>query len=105
MSQRNDPVRTERELAWTGDAVLSLFAREWILRHHGRLDSALFAALTCNSFLSALGNPTRVEAGIGALYREQGLEAATRWMQEHLVPLFEKQQRNRDRVERGKMEK
>jgi hypothetical protein len=47
--------------------------------------------MTSNDFLSAFGNPTRVEASIGNLYLEGGLESAFGWMDENLVPLFRKQ--------------
>jgi hypothetical protein len=47
--------------------------------------------MTSNDFLSAFGNPTRVEASIGRLYQEQGLEAAFAWMDANLVPMFRKQ--------------
>jgi hypothetical protein len=60
-----DPVRREREEAWIGDAVLSLFARNWILASSGSMDAALFAAMTSNQFLSTIGNPTTVESRIG----------------------------------------
>ena len=98
MSQASDdPVRRERELAWVGDAVLGLFAREWILRTYGRMDSEWFAGMTSNQFLSCFGNPTAVEAKIGKLYQEAGIQAAFDHMEREFVPLFLKQQRNRDR--------
>ncbi len=81
----------EREAAWIGDAVLALFARQFVLRERGEMDGDWFTRLTSNEFLSATGNPTRVEASIGRLYREQGLDAAFAWMDAHLVPLFRKQ--------------
>jgi hypothetical protein len=55
------------------------------------MDGEWFMKMTSNDFLSAFGNPTRVEASIGRLYQEQGLEAAFAWMDEHLVPVFRKQ--------------
>ena len=95
--ESEDPVRRERELAWIGDAVLALFARQWILRHYGRMDSDLFAGMTSNQFLSCIGNPTAVEAKIGSLFRTSGLEGAFEYLEKEVVPLFLKQQRNRDR--------
>ena len=59
------------------------------------MDGEWFTRLTSNDFLSAFGNPTRVEASIGKLYQENGLEAAFGWMDENLVPLFRKQMANK----------
>ena len=59
------------------------------------MDGEWFTRLTSNDFLSAFGNPTRVEASIGKLYQENGLEAAFAWMDENLVPLFRKQIANK----------
>ena len=87
----------EREEAWVGDAVLALYAREWILRGRGELDGEMFIRFTSNGFLRALGNPTRVEAEIGVVYRERGLEAAFAHIQEKLLPVFERQEKVRER--------
>ena len=81
----------EREFAWIGDAVLALFARSWVLLERGSMDGEWFTRLTSNDFLSAFGNPTRVEASIGKLYLEDGLGAAFAWMDTELIPLFRKQ--------------
>lgn len=85
----------KREKAWVGDAELSLFAREWILR-----DSALksadrneaFIRMTSNKFLSSVGEPTAMEAEIGRIYEAEGLTAAFQHIEETFVPLFKKQQ-------------
>lgn len=90
-----DSVRMEREQAWIGDAVLSLFARQYILDTTGTMDPAEFTALTCNSFLSAFGPPTRVESRIGQLYQQQGLAAAFSFIEQEFLPLYLKQKRNR----------
>lgn len=95
MSRKDEELRDERESAWIGDAVLALFARQYVLRERGSMDGEWFTRLTSNDFLSAFGNPTRVEASIGRLYREAGLQAAFDWMDAHLVPLFRKQIGNR----------
>ena len=92
-----DEIREERERAWIGDAVLALFARSWVLRERGKMDGEWFTMLTSNDFLSALGNPTSVEAKIGDIYREQGLEAAFSWMDEELIPRLRKQMAKRSR--------
>ncbi len=92
---REEQVRMEREKAWVGDAVLALYARKFVLQERGCMDAVWFTALTSNDFLSAFGNPTSVEANIGGIYNEQGLEAAFAWMDETLIPVYRKQMRNR----------
>lgn len=91
MSRKEEELRQERESAWVGDAVLALFARQFVLRERHAMDGEWFTRLTSNEFLSAFGNPTRVEASIGRIYQESGLEAAFAWMEGHLIPLFRKQ--------------
>ena len=91
VSRKDEELRQEREAAWIGDAVLALFARQFVLRERQTMDGEWFTRLTSNEFLSAFGNPTRVEAGIGRIYQEGGLEAAFGWMETHLIPLFRKQ--------------
>ncbi len=92
---RTDPQLVEKAEAWIGDAVLALAAREWILRQKGATDGAMQARMTSNQFLSTVGNPTAIEARIGRLYRDEGLEAAIRWVESELVPRFLKQEKNR----------
>ena len=91
MSRKLDDLRQEREAAWVGDAVLALFARQFVLRERKAMDGEWFTRLTSNDFLSAFGNPTRVEAAIGKIYQEKGLPAAFEWMDSELIPLFRKQ--------------
>ena len=91
VSRKDEELRHEREAAWVGDAVLALFARQFVLRERKAMDGEWFTRLTSNDFLSAFGNPTRVEASIGKLYRENGLQAAFDWMDAELIPLFRKQ--------------
>jgi hypothetical protein len=88
---KQEQIRHEREKAWVGDAVLALFARRFVLEQRGCMDAVWFTHLTSNGFLSALGNPTSVEAGIGHIFEEEGLDAAFAWMEVNLVPLFLKQ--------------
>lgn len=90
MSRKDEEIKQERESAWVGDAVLALFAREWVLRERNSMDGEWFTRLTSNDFLSAFGNPTRVEASIGKVYREQGLAAAFNFIEAEMVPLFRK---------------
>lgn len=91
MSSKDEEIRIERANAWIGDAVLALFARQFVLRERNVMDGEWFTRMTSNEFLSAFGNPTRVEASIGKLFLEGGLDAAFSWMDENLVPLFRKQ--------------
>lgn len=88
-----------REEAWVGDSVLSLFAREWILRNSipPLLRSDEFRKMTCNQFLSGVGQPTRVEAKIGRIYREQGLQAAFNYIETNILPLYVKQSQKQER--------
>ncbi|MFD0895066.1 hypothetical protein KBB96_01080 [Luteolibacter ambystomatis] len=95
MSRKDEEIRLERESAWVGDAVLALFAREFVLKERQTMDGVWFTRLTSNDFLSAFGNPTRVEASIGKLYREQGLAAAFAWIESEMLPLFRKQIANK----------
>ena len=88
---RNETLKIEREAAWIGDAVLALFAREFVLRERGCMDGIWFTHLTSNEFLSAFGNPTSVEARIGEIYRDKGLDIAHSYIEDELLPLFRKQ--------------
>ncbi|MFU8893168.1 MAG: hypothetical protein ACNA8L_06015 [Luteolibacter sp.] len=95
MSLKDQAIKKERENAWVGDAVLALFARQFVLRERGTMDGEWFTLLTSNDFLSAFGNPTRVEASIGELYQSNGLDAAFSWMEAELLPHFRKRLANR----------
>lgn len=88
---RNELLKIEREAAWIGDAVLALFAREYVLRERACMDGVWFTHLTSNDFLSAFGNPTSVEAKIGEIYRLEGLLAAHAYIEANFLPLFKKQ--------------
>lgn len=94
--KKNDPViMKERNEAWIGDAVLALFAREWILANDGKMDGEKFVRFTSNNFLRRMGNPTSVEAEIGRIYERGGLDAAFSHMEEHVLPLFIQQEKAR----------
>lgn len=96
----------ERKEAWTGDAVLALFVREWILRRHDSLDGEMFIRFTSNDFLRQAGNPTSVEAEIGRIYRDEGLAAAFAHIEENLLPLFERCEKARaQRIRSGQVKK
>ena len=86
--------RTLRQ-AWIGDAVLTLFARRWILADTGAIDGERAARLTSNQFLNSIGQPDEVEARIGRVYQSEGLEAAFQWIETQLLPMFLRQQENR----------
>lgn len=84
----------KRNQAWIGDAVLALFAREWILKapqinKEERADA--FIRMTSNHFLSSVGEPTAMEAEIGRIYQHNGLAAAFAHIQAKYIPLFKKQ--------------
>ncbi len=96
----SDPT-AERELAWVGDAVLGLFAREDVLRRIGNIDTQAFLDLTSNAFLSGIGRPTRVEAEIGLVYQRDGLAAAFAYIEARVVPLWRAQEGRRARRRRG----
>jgi dsRNA-specific ribonuclease len=81
--------------AWIGDAVLSLYARTKILNQYGKPDGQRLNLMTSNQFLSALGEASEVEAQLGSVYQQQGLEAAFAWIEATIIPLYEKQEANR----------
>jgi dsRNA-specific ribonuclease len=83
------------EDAWIGDAVLSLFARIRILRGDGAQDQERFIRMTSNQFLAVIGEASQVEAEIGRVYEREGLEAAFRWIEKKLMPVFERQEEKR----------
>jgi hypothetical protein len=66
------PLEKLRQDAWIGDAVLELYVRSWVLRHHGAMDAEMKTRFTCNQFLNCFGNPTKVEADIGVDSRAPG---------------------------------
>jgi 23S rRNA maturation mini-RNase III len=90
-----DPKALLVQEAWLGDAVLSLYVREKILREDGVLDGPKSVRMTSNQFLGTIGEPTKVEAEVGRIYKREGLAAAFSWIETRLVPLFEKQELNR----------
>jgi hypothetical protein len=92
------------EEAWIGDAVLCLYARHRILRQHGAVDGERFERMTSNRFLAAFGEPSEVEAELGRYYENEGLEAAFKWIEQKLMPLFDRQELKRqERTKAGKL--
>ena len=88
----------KRTKAWIGDAVLALFARQWILSQAdiaAEQRSEVFVQMTSNQFLSALGEPTAMEAEIGLVYEREGLQAGFDYIEQKFVPVFQKQRNNR----------
>jgi hypothetical protein len=94
LSKRERTGKILRE-AWVGDAVLSLWARERILAEEGCIDDLKFTRMTSNRFLAGFGEASEVEAEIGRLYKEGGLAAAFKWIEERLWPAFLRQELNR----------
>jgi hypothetical protein len=89
----DDEIEQLRAEAWIGDAVLSLFVRDWLVTVTGRETSlahrtTLFELFVSNQFLSSFGEPTRVEAEIGRIYQSHGLSAAFASIEEKLLPRF-----------------
>ena len=87
----------KRTKAWVGDAVLALFAREWILKQSDiapgeRIE--VFTGMTSNRFLACMGEPTLMEAKIGAVYENEGLEKAFSYIEETFLPVIKKQRQN-----------
>ena len=51
----------KRTKAWIGDAVLALFAREWILKQtdiSAKERAEVFIQITSNQFLASISEPT-----------------------------------------------
>ena len=97
-----DKKEIEQEEAWIGDAVLGLFARQWILQNEKKMDAEMFSRLTSNNFLNSLGQPTKVEAEIGRIFIQEGLKTASKYIEEEILPLFLKQEKKRNRQAGGK---
>lgn len=86
-----------QDLAWIGDAVLALYMRELMLENGLEADALrgeLFKRFTSNQFLSGFGRPTEVEARIGTVYREGGLEAAFAYLSKTFLPVISRQLAN-----------
>jgi hypothetical protein len=90
--------QTIREEAWIGDAVLSLFVREWLLSNANRSpveNQELFELFVSNQFLSSFGEPTHVEAEIGRVYRENGLNPTFDYLRTRFLERFIRTARNK----------
>ena len=95
MKPKRDRRAQTLEEAWIGDAVLTLYARLRILREDLAIDGPKSVRMTSNQFLSAFGEPSDVEAQIGRVYANEGLEPAFEFIQERFMPLYEKQEAGR----------
>ncbi|MEM7147923.1 MAG: hypothetical protein AAF591_22660 [Verrucomicrobiota bacterium] len=93
MTATNSKIKQEQEAAWIGDAVLGLYIREWIMKNHGALDGEQFTRFTSNDSLAAIGNPTAVEAAIGAVYSKDGLQAAFQHIKTQIMPHLEQREK------------
>ncbi len=95
--RKGDGIRRDRiqQEAWIGDAVLCLYARMKVLREDAALDGEKSVRMTSNQFLSALGEPTLVEAEIGRIFAGEGLTEAFDWIEKRLMPHFERQEAKR----------
>ena len=95
------PRKTDREQvlkdAWLGDAVLSLYARARILREEGAINGPKAERMVSNRFLSIVSEASETEAAIGRVFAGEGLEAAFRWIEQQLMPIFDRQETNRQR--------
>ena len=88
----------KRTIAWVGDAVLALFAREWILKQKdisNKERANVFIQITSNQFLSSLGEPTSIAAEIGVVYEADGLHAALEFIEQKILLLFLKRRAKR----------
>ena len=103
MTIKGSDLKSKRELAWIGDAVLALYARQWILKQSdikpGERTNA-FIHMTGNQFLACIGEPTGLEAEIGELYQKSGIEAAFEYIECSLLPTYLKQRNNRKQSRR-----
>lgn len=95
-----DP-KEEQALAWVGDAVLALWARERVLREKKGIHTELFLKLSSNHFLQSIGRPTKVEAEFGVVYQQEGLAAAFRYIEARVLPVFQRQEARRVRQRQG----
>jgi hypothetical protein len=89
-------IEEKRSLAWIGDAVLALYARKWILSQSDiaiKERAEIFQSMTSNEFLSCRGEPTQVECEIGQVFESEGLDAAMKFIETSLMPIFLKKKK------------
>ncbi len=73
--------------------MLALYVRNRILAEGLGINNEKAIRMSSNRFLSVFGDASEIEAQIGRIYRDEGLEAAFQWIEESLIPVFEKQER------------
>ena len=98
----------KRTKAWVGDAVLCLFAREWILRDsaiHEKDRNEIFIRMTSNKFLSSVGEPTAMEAQIGRIYESEDSKQPSNISRKALFRLWKQQLRPQQPKLRSKKKK
>ena len=83
--------------AWIGDAVLTLYVRSKILKEDQEIDGEKSVRMTSNQFLTAFGEASEVEAEIGRVYAKEGLAGAFAWIEASILPVFERQEENRQK--------
>lgn len=91
----------QRSQAWIGDAVLALYAREWILTQKQIAPSEradVFKRMTSNRFLATIGEPTAMEAEIGSVYNTDGLKAAFEFIESKFLARFLQQEKKRTKI-------
>ena len=91
-------IEDTKSLAWIGDAILSLYARKWILDQssiHAKEREEVFQSMTTNAFLSHWGDPTKVESRIGKIFKEEGLEKAMLYIELTILPIAIKRQKQK----------
>lgn len=94
-------IEDTKSLAWIGDAILSLYARKWILDQssiHAKEREEVFQSMTTNAFLSHWGEPTKVESKIGKIFEEEGLEKAMHYIELNILPIVIKRQKQKNNL-------
>lgn len=95
---RDEQENVLRSAAWIGDAVLSLYLRQLLIVNKvepAGMRAELFKHFSSNHFLNSFGRPTAMEAEIGVIYEDEGLESAFRFIEGKYLPIIRKQLRNR----------
>jgi len=99
---RSDGEGILRDEAWIGDAVLSLYLRQLLLESQvvpASVRTEVFKYFSSNAFLNSFGRPTAMEAEIGSIYLEDGLESAFQFIELKYLPVMKRQLINRSFAE------
>jgi len=95
---RSDSESMLRDDAWIGDAVLSLYLRRLLIDNEvgpASIRTEVFKYFSSNTFLNSFGRPTVMEAEIGDIYYQEGLESAFRFIEMKYLPVIKRQLANR----------